>query len=150
MVRIKSWNLASLFLGSAFLVLGDPLQSARAQVYIPVPEFRKVYGALAYYSRSTDFIGHAHNAPSRREAELVALESCRQASSSQDCVPVTWFSNQCVSIATTPDRGYAFNYASNRRRAEAKALEMCREGGLEGCQSRGTVCAQSGYAPAGL
>ena len=148
-MHAKNLNPTSFLFGSALLILGVPLQSARAQVYIPVPEVRKVYGAYAY-SRSTDIIGHVYNASSRREAEFAALEACNQSVSSQDCVPVTWFANLCASIATTPDRGYAFNFDRNRQRAETKALETCREGGLEGCQSRGTVCARSGYAPAGL
>ena len=132
----NSLKLGGLTLGFAVLACGIAQRPAQTQTYIPVPVY-KYYGAFAY-SKSANYSGVSWNGSTRQEAEEAALQSCSRGA--EDCFLVAWFSNQCGSLASTPDGVYGLGINAVSNLAERFALEECNELGGVGCKTKFTFC----------
>jgi serine/threonine-protein kinase len=91
------------------------------------------FGAIAY-SSSTGAYGWSFDYSSRTEAEQVATQNCGEA----DCTPELWFVDACGAIAIGDD-GYGTGWGADRDRAEAEAIETCRNYTMN-CSVRQSVC----------
>lgn len=106
-----------------------------AGVLVPGAALADNYGAIAY-SQSTGSMGWSYDYASRRQAEDVALQNCRQHAS--DCHVPLWFRNACGAIAVG-ENGFGTGWGTDRGLAESYALDTCRKY-TSACSVRRWVC----------
>ena len=132
-------KLGGLALGFAALASGLIQRPAQTQIYVPVPVYT-YHGAIAY-SKSANISGSSWNGSTRQEAEQGAVQAC-SSNGVKGCELLVWFTNQCGSLATTPDGVFGVDINAVSNLAERFALEECNELGGVGCKTKISFCSK--------
>ncbi len=97
---------------------------------------RKAYGAIAY-SRKDEGYGFSDGKKTRKQAETVALQYCKEYG--KKCKIEVWFYNGCGAIAAD-GRKVGTGIGPNTGDARHDALKDCKKGGKKNCQVKIAHC----------
>lgn len=101
----------------------------------------KFFAAVAYSSRTKVF-GASRGLNSQVEAEQSAVAECqRKSGDGEDCKPVGWAQDACVSLSVGNSSYYASVGYTSRESSQEDALSLCRQHD-KGCEIKMTVCSQ--------
>lgn len=99
-----------------------------------------LYGAIAL-SPKTGKGASVWRQPSRGYAEKHVVSFCEQSHGAGDCRAVMWFrGGWCGASAWSTGQQWGSASASTKRRAETKALELCRKNGGRACRIKQSLC----------
>jgi serine/threonine-protein kinase len=97
------------------------------------------FGAIAV-SKSGAGYGTATGFSSQYAAEAAAIIYCEQNTEPGTCSVATWYWNKCGSLAMSSDGSWGADWASSRRSAAAKALNLCASAGGQDCEVKYAEC----------
>lgn len=120
--------------GAALLLAAVPAHAQDAHGAI-------AFGETAYGEFVT--IGFSWNRGTRGEAKEAALSECR-AGGGTNCVELAWFRNGCGALAVGQYGVAQGKSAISQERAEARALQGCKNAGGSGCSVVVSQCARPG------